>query len=175
MLPNPYELIGEAASGLFAMVAIASTAIFLWVLYHGRKLKMSGVDKGVVSLELCWSGRRANEILDAWRGESLVDTAIANVRWDFLFIPFYAAAIGLYCGWAATRATDFWALILVSLAWSQAVAAVLDVIENLAMLRMLKADVVNSGRLPRIATLCAAIKFCFVFLGLGLALLKTFV
>lgn len=175
MLPNPYELIGEIAPWLFGSISIISASLFLWVSYQGRKLKMTGVVAGIVSLELCWSKDRASQILDAWRGERLINVAITNIGWDFLFIPFYAGAIGLYCGWAATHATEFWALILVSLAWSQVAAATLDVVENLAMLRMLKANVVDSEKLPRTATICAAIKFLFVFLGLGSALLKTFV
>ena len=68
----------------------------------------------------------------------------------------------MLCGCAATGAGSSWRVVLVSLAWLQCGAAILDVVENICLLQLLEAGTATSSILPLIAGACAAVKFLIV-------------
>lgn len=174
MLPNPHELAGACGPWILGASSVAAILLFLWLSYYGSGLKTPAAPLGIVSFELCWTQDKADRILQGWRGAG-VATAKSNLHWDFLFIPAYSTAIALLCGCAGTGAGASWRVVLVSLAWLQWGAAILDVIENICLLQLLKTGTANSPMLPIIASICAAVKFLIVIPGLGLGLLWVFI
>ncbi|MEQ9411258.1 MAG: hypothetical protein RIK87_26325 [Fuerstiella sp.] len=174
-MPNPYTRLGNRAGLITAFAMIGSLIMFGWLTYHGAPLKpgTSAPFCGILALELSFSKDRTNSVLMNWKkplpGDpttTLTTLAIHDIYWDFLFIAFYASAIALLCGRAATRHTGGWAAILLILAWAQPLAAVLDIIENWGMLIMLRDGSVDSSQWPFITTISAATKF--VLIGTGL-------
>ena len=94
------------------------------------------------------------------------------LMWDFLFIFIYPAFITAVClvgaryldahGYVGFRVSLFFILLAL-------VAAVLDAVENCALLAVLSDYPV--GALPTVAYLCAKAKFIFVYIAAGYALL----
>ena len=161
MLPNPYELAGAYKRWILGISVITAISLCLWLTYHGSSLKTAEAPCGIVCFELCWTEGKANRILEEWKGVRIA-TAKSDLYWDFLFIPAYSTAIALLCGCAAVRAASRWRVVLVSLAWLQWGAAILDVVENICLLQLLEAGTATSSILPLIAGACAAVKFLIV-------------
>jgi hypothetical protein len=96
----------------------------------------------------------------------------AALMWDFLFIFIYPALIAAVClvgaryldarGYVGLRVSLFFILLAL-------VAAVLDAVENCALLAVL-ADY-ESGLLPAVAALCAKAKFALAIMAAAYALL----
>jgi len=137
----------------------------------------------ILSLELAHSGWNAAGLVGRWSEEGLVSAAIGAVYWDFLFIFFYAALIGLSCAMVSARlrrelAGRFWPAVGDGLSWGLLAAAFLDCWENRSMLPML----VDLPLAPRpawepfayMAWRCATLKFGLIafgasYVGLGVA------
>jgi hypothetical protein len=126
----------------------------------------------MMAMELAGSVAKAELILTEWQQATRLDRRRLDdqlrkaILYDFAFIPLYASALGLACLAVAAAAREgelSWRLARI-LAWSQLVAAALDVLENLALWRM------TSGRLespwPCVARLCALPKFVIVIAGI---------
>lgn len=173
MLPNPYELVGTYGPWIFGVSGIAAFLLWLWLMSHGSRLKTSEAPLGIVSFELCWTDGKANRILEEWEGERTA-TAVSDLYWDFLFIPAYSTAIAFLCGYAATDVGASWRVVLIWLAWLQCVALVLDTIENICLLQLLKAGAATSSPLPFVASACATMKFLIVLSGLGFGIVMVF-
>jgi len=93
--------------------------------------------------------------------------AALSLSLDFLFLIVYAFFISLSCIRIATALKGVHSIIFnvaVVLAWAQFIAAILDAIENLALIHLL----LNSSRkwLPGLARWCAIVKFSIVGTGL---------
>jgi hypothetical protein len=94
-----------------------------------------------------------------------------NLGFDFLFIVAYPAAIGLGCVWVARALAQriaFLAAIGVVLAWAQWLAALLDCVENYALIQILLGA--QQEVLPVIAAWCAVPKFAIVGVGIAYVL-----
>ena len=175
-MTNPYEMLGEHR-GVLAWIAVAiSTIMFCWLTYHGRELS-EHVDSGILALEFASNQTDANEVLDDLNvpskhsNRTLREVAIANVRWDYLFIVAYVAAIAVVCGFAAKETDGTWSVVLITLAWLQVAAGGLDVVENLCMTSMLQAGSVASSTIPLVTSLCAKVKFFIALTGAGFGIL----
>jgi hypothetical protein len=169
-----------------------------------------GKTPGVFDLEVPGTARRAWYVISTYEGILMhqgtgrrpwemfnpsiqgggARRAYDNVRLDFAFIPCYAIALWLGCGWAASRyreAGQVGAARLGDLASIlQPLAAVCDAIENIGILKML--GVFHSGvtalardpnlpirpeRMdpwPMITTLAAGVKWPLVALGVAVFL-----
>ncbi len=114
---------------------------------------------GVISFELAKDSETAKNILDNW-GEDTVNVAKYQTWMDFLFILAYVAALSFICFWVAEGNKGILSLAGLTIGWILPVAGLFDVIENIALLRML-----NSGAddLPaRIAFWMALPKFTII-------------
>ena len=93
--------------------------------------------------------------------------AAVSLGLDFLYLVLYSNAIGLGCVLVATalaeRASPL-ALIGIVLAWAQYGAALLDVIENCALIQLLTGD--ERAVWPVLAHWSALLKFALVVVGL---------
>ncbi len=180
-MSNPCLKLGAWRGICTGLAILASVTMFAVMGYHGAPLKeptatqsQSLTPRGIVELELCWSAKRANEVLGSWKLQSsfrdskvwLLDVAIEDTWLDFGFIVIYATAATLFCGYAATRPKyHLQRSTLIMLAWAQLAAGCLDVIENIGMLIMLYNGNVTSDLLPVVTTICAGTKFVMIVVG----------
>ena len=103
----------------------------------------------IISFELAKTEETAGKIIEAWggAGKSLAKKEIIT---DFGFIVCYVALLGLICFWVADAQKGRWVSpVWLALGWSMLIAGLLDVIENIALLRMLDAGA--SGLLAGLA------------------------
>lgn len=120
----------------------------------------------IVGMEFLWSSRRAREVLRAW-GELGRAAARRSLWWDFPFVVAYAVGgtvvAGTIAGHAAVRGWDEWRFVAELCGYAVALAAALDVVENLALLLLLQRDGGqeddNMLNLALLASLAAALKW----------------
>lgn len=139
-------------------------------VYAGGKPKLGNSDTGtenVGALELAGSSTRAKEVITNWDEKGLKGVAISAVHWDYAFLFAYSTALALACLVASKvyesasqrlAAAGFW------IALAQWAAALLDAVENVALLRMLRGDA--SDFWAGLARACAIPKFALIALAL---------
>src|SRR6185503_7274552 len=148
--------------GLVRMLAARAPAV-------PKGLRTTDTPRGIVDLELAASRARADRIMDAW-GPSRWRSAVVSLYWDFPFILIYAnvLAIAVVCSAISWRSTTLGWLATAGfvIAWLQWVAGALDVVEDVLLLRMLnqreRQERNKSVWVPRVATICAAMKFALI-------------
>jgi len=135
-------LFAHARTPAFRLIALIATLAMACILsIQGAPLKNQHAPRGVVSLELAWTGKNAREVVDSWKADRLKRAAYRQVLLDFIFIAGYTAlliATALSCQ-RATNATG-----LTFLAWTAGLAAygalaagIFDCLENIGLLGML--------------------------------------
>jgi len=164
---HPFESIPAGKRRpLFALLLIL-TLIVMGVLQSvDGSLRSEVAPQGIVSFELAGDVAAAREILDSWGSQARVRAGF-SLGFDFLFLALYSTTIACACAWisAALRGSVRpLALLGLLLAWGQWLAALLDAIENTALLITLLD--VPAPPWPQIAYWCAIVKFTLVLLGL---------
>jgi len=139
-----------------------------------RPLRTAAAPQGIVSFELAGDGARAGEILASWDEGARVSAGL-SLGMDYLFLLAYSLSIGLGCvllaGLPVNSGTGL-AVLAGPLAWAQIIAALLDAVENAALIRILQAagQAAGQGADPSswaaLARGCAVPKFVLVLLGL---------
>lgn len=169
---HPWSWIPARVQLRVFLAALALTALVMAALQLlGKPLITVAAPSGIVSYELAGTLPAAQAILGSWNTRAQLFAGV-NLGLDYLFMPAYATCIGLGCVLAARRfAVESTARrVGLALAWGLALAALLDVLENVALLRLLLAT--QPGAVwPAVARLAALIKFALVVLGIGYALL----
>lgn len=163
---------------LGAGVALATTTVMSAALMRGpvRTMKSaSGV--GIVPFELAGTDQRAREILAGWGGDG-VAAARRSLHLDFPFLVGYAGLGALLAASSAGPVGDAgWAWLTpvgCGAAAGAVLAGVLDAIENLALLRAIRASRdpdADLGSEARLARRAARTKFGLVYLVAGWLLL----
>jgi hypothetical protein len=127
--------------------------------------------QGIISFELAGSSERAAQILASWSENTRLRAAF-GLGFDYLFMLAYSTTLSLACVMAGGVLRDR-ALPLASLgiplAWGQWLAALFDAIENVALTAILFNQPIDPW--PRLAQICASLKFVLIFLGLVYAFL----
>lgn len=147
---------------LAVFVSLCVVAFTLMIVMWAKKVE----PQGIIPLELAGNVPAAQHIVSEWDMSSQRNP-LFNVRLDFLFLIAYSSTIGLACVWTAeTISTDVGIVrsVGIGLAWGQWLAALLDVIENIALLFMLRVSVTNP--FPTVALWCAVPKFELIAAGL---------
>lgn len=169
---HPLEQIVASRRQRVFWVLVALTLLVEAVfLLTASPLTTEAAPAGIVSFELAATTPVVESILASWDAVARERAAFIQGL-DFLFIPLYAAAIGMGCMMAADtfpRKKLKFAAVGRWLAWGLIVAGLLDVIENISLLVML--FVAPSQPWALIAAACAVPKFTLVLLGLMYALL----
>jgi len=156
--------------GWFALIFLA---LFLTVILQivGGPLATGAAPAGIVSFEFAGNLEQVEKILTSWDQEARLHAAL-SLGLDYLYLVVYALAIGATC----LKAAAFWrgkrtglARLGFWLGWSQGVAALLDAIENLALIRLLFGA--TTPFWPPLAQICATVKFLLVLSGLVYVLL----
>jgi len=142
--------------------------ILLMIVFSvtGAPLTTEAAPYGVVSFELAGTVGKAQKILASWDANAQLRAAF-GLGLDFLFMVAYASTIAFGCGMAAqVLRRSGWPLVKWGnwLAWGAILAALLDVIENLALTIFIFGMVASPW--PEIARWCAVFKFALVFIGI---------
>ena len=165
---HPFEALGADKRKPIFLSLTALTLVVMGVLNAtGGPLKTPAAPQGIVSFELAGDGPSAQAILDCWDCQARAHAGF-NLGFDFVFMLLYSSAIGLACVWVACVLPSRYrplAAVGLTLAWGQWLAALLDVVENVALLVILLDSPVAPW--PQVALWCAVPKFALVFLGLG--------
>lgn len=151
---------------LLLVLTIGLMAVLAWTLRGERY--------GIVDLQLAGAVDKARRIIEGWEASGARGGALFNVYLDFLFLAVYSTTIALCCVLASEmfQAHAQWVFVIgVALAWVQWLAALFDVVENAALLKMLHGSVVRDPW-PRIARWSAFGKFGIVIAGLPYVLLS---
>lgn len=141
----------------------------------GKPLKTSTTPNGIVNLELAYNTAKINAVFKAWQintPASKIPAAKTNTWWDFLFIFFYAGLLYLCCRkfHQKYKHTGFFYRTGGLLAKAVLVAAALDVIENMYMLKFLDGNITNAFAIT--CSACAIIKFTLLIMALGYILIS---
>lgn len=118
----------------------------------------------IVDFEFAGTKSKTTDILDAWTPMDRIHAGF-SLGFDYLYMPIYSTTIALACVWAATMfRSGGWRSIGLMLAWGLWLAAMLDAIENLALISNLFGTPIDP--FPALAAVCAALKFGLILLGL---------
>jgi hypothetical protein len=124
--------------------------------------------ESIVDFELAGSVDRAEEILETWRAEGVVDDAKAIQIFDLVYPLIYAAALAGGCiaaagAWVRAARPRIAALGVV-MAWVAFAAAGFDYIENLGLGISLWDEPATPW--PQVAFVAAVLKFTAIYLSL---------
>lgn len=149
------------------LIALIVAALCMLVLRRiDVPLRTSAAPQGIVSFEFAGNSATAQRILATWDAPARVYAAF-SLGFDYLFMPAYASALALACQLARepwrvrSRRLGQWGA---GLALAQFGAALFDGVENLGLWRVLTGAAGDAW--PRLAAICAAIKFVLIVLGL---------
>ena len=152
----------------FFFFTFAAISIMVLLNIVGVPLITDRSPTGIVSFEMAGDLANAQAMVASW-GENGRIAAGISLGADYLFMPVYAAAIGLGCILVAGQfGPGNGQRLGYILAWAQGAAALLDGVENVALIQILLGN--TNLNWPPVAYWCAFIKFVFIALGLLYAL-----
>jgi hypothetical protein len=154
----------------FVLFLILTLIVIIGMQGVSGPLKTAAAPSGIISYELAGDVPTAQAIFDSWDARVRVRVGL-NLGLDYLFLALYSTTIACACAWIAgalRKRVRPLASIGLLLAWGQWLAALLDAVENGALLTMLLN--VPEQPWPSVAWWCAVLKFALVLLGLFFAL-----
>ena len=163
----PFEWLSESGQKrVFVAWVVLTLVVMASLQVLGGPLKTEVAPMGIISFEFAGEISEAQSILESWGPQGRVYAGL-NLGLDYLFLVAYASAIGLGCvlvsrRWAKQVAYVAW--VGIGLSWGLWLAALLDAVENYALIRLLLG---SAGELwPVLAQWCAVLKFLLVGAGL---------
>jgi hypothetical protein len=166
MIRHPLASIPKKSRPAPILVLLALTvALSAVLLITGEPLRTEVAPAGILSYEFAGSTTRAVEILDSW-DEGAKSAAGFNLGLDYLYLLAYSTTIALAILWLTTGLEPGSPVLAAALllAWGQWLAALLDALENVALVKMLLSAPADPW--PAVAFICASIKFLLIALGL---------
>lgn len=164
---HPFEVVTpEKRKRIFWLTLAASLVLLLVFNTTGAPLITSAAPMGIVSFELAGAPERAQAMLNAWDMSARLIAAF-GLGIDYLFMVTYSMSIsmaGLMAAEALRRCNWPLAQLGGPLAWGQLLAALLDAVENVALMVILLGGATSPW--SWIAYWCASVKFILIFLGL---------
>ncbi|MFC2023842.1 hypothetical protein ACFLT5_03815 [Chloroflexota bacterium] len=165
---HPFNwILEEAQNWVFASWSVLALVVMAALQVLGAPLQNPIAPLGIVSFEFAGTLARVQEILASWSTTGQIYAGL-NLGLDYLFLVSYGAAIGLGCVLVARNLPQRLGRLRslgIVLAWGLIAAALLDVLENYALIRLLLGA--QSEQWPALAFWCAVPKFLLV--GAGLA------
>ena len=175
-LRHPFEWLtpsGQIRAFIFFFILSLLTMVSLQVT--GAHLITEVSPSGILSFEFAGDLSAARNMVNSWGQTGRVYAGL-NLGLDYLFLMAYAGAIGLGCVLVArshSPKTTFSANLGILIAWAQLGAALLDGIENYALIRVLFGT--EMAVWPVVARWCALPKFAIVGAGLIYVMIGTVV
>ncbi|CAB1057756.1 hypothetical protein D1BOALGB6SA_2511 [Olavius sp. associated proteobacterium Delta 1] len=173
-MPDPYKRLSDSAQRSALLIFFLLTVTLLTGMHAlDQSLITDAAPSGIVSFELAGNIQQAKQILEEW-GPKGRGYAALSLGLDYLFLIVYALFLSLACILVARHLAPriaFLAMGGVVLGWGQFFAALLDAIENLALINIILDS--QRGIWPIIARWCAIVKFGIVGAGLVYILIGT--
>jgi hypothetical protein len=164
---HPFDFIPPGWCPRFFWPLLGLTFLLIIVFgITGAPLTTEAAPYGVVSFELAGTVRKAEQILASWDMD-VRQRATFSLGLDFLFIAVYASTIAFGCGMAALiLQRSGWPLARWGnpLSWAVILAAMLDIVENIALYIVIFGFVTSPW--PEIARWCALLKFALIFIAI---------
>jgi hypothetical protein len=175
-LRHPFECLTPSGQ-IRAFIFFFSLSILVMVSLQvtGAHLKTQVSPSGILSFEFAGELSAAQNMVNSWGQTGRVYAGL-NLGLDYLFLLAYACAIGLGCVLVArslSPRTTFLANLGIFIAWAQLGAALLDGVENYALIRVLIGT--EMAVWPAVARWCALPKFSIVGAGLIYVMIGTIV
>jgi len=156
--------LAAAATPGFRVIALIVTIVMGAILSNQGNLLRNQHANGVLSLELTWTGTRAQEVVNSWKADRLKRTAYWQVWLDFIFIAGYASllvAMALVAQRGANAAGLTCLAYFAGLGVYGAIAAgILDCLENFGMLVMLSGCI--NTPIALITSICSLAKWVLI-------------
>lgn len=152
-----------------ALLGVIAAAVAMQIALTLLDAPLRASDEGgTVAFEVAGSPERAQEILDAWQAEGVVENAAFINGLDFIYPLLYAAAIAGACVAAAgafrRRGRERLALAGIAIAWAATTAAAFDWVEDIALAVILLDGPASPW--PQVALAAAIPKFAGTGAGL---------
>lgn len=166
MLAHPFGWLPTARQKqAFWALLVPTLLVMAALLAAGTPLKTAAAPRGMMSYEFAGTAANAQCMIGSWNHRAQLCAAL-GLGLDYLFLVLYAASIALGCVLVAQRLSRrrFLTAAGVLLAWGQIGAALLDAIENYALIRFLLFGA-ESELWPAVAFWCATLKFALVVPG----------
>jgi hypothetical protein len=171
-LRYPFEFLTlRAQKWAFGVFFVLSLILMVSLQVLGTPLITAAAPLGIVSFELAGDLELARNMIASWGPEGQVYAGL-NLGLDYLFMVAYAGAIALGCMLVAQSLAERvppLASLGAVLAWGQVGAALLDALENYALINILLGSEQEIWAL--IARWSALPKFAIVFCGIVYVLL----
>jgi hypothetical protein len=157
--------------GIF--IAVTVLALLPFILgFFVKPLHEDEHGESIIDFERAGSVDRANEILEKWRAEGVLDEAKAIQIFDLVYPLIYAAALagGCLAAAGAWRRAGRVRMVKagIAMAWLALAAAGLDYIENLGLGISLWDEPASPW--PQVSRLAAELKFAAIYITLAYAL-----
>ena len=149
----------------FIALLMITLVVMLTLQVLAAPLQTGAAPLGIVSFELAGSMPVSQSILESWGSGGQLYAGL-NLGLDYLFLVAYAGAIGLGCALLAQSLSErmrFLSTTGAGLAWAMIAAALLDAMENYALIRVLLGS--QQELWPAVARWCAIPKFLIVAAG----------
>lgn len=153
---------------LFLSLLGLTLILFAFFRRLDTPLRTPAAPNGIVSFELAGDIKPAADILASWNAHSQLFAAF-GLGLDYLFMPAYALTLSLGILLAAGRHSGTFAKIGAWLGWGALAAALFDAVENFSLWQLMLGDF--QALWPRLAAICATVKFSLLLLGLIYALI----
>lgn len=163
---HPYAAIDHQMQVRILIATCVMTTVLMFCLITlDKALRTKTAPQGIISFELIHSPEQAATILAEWGPRGRVVAGI-SLGLDFLFLVVYGNCLALACSLIADQIrprSNRLANVGAVLAWGMLLAALLDAIEDFALIEVL----LGSATSPWIQMACwsAVIKFCLLALG----------
>ena len=164
---HPFTWISESAQKtVFVYIFIFTIIVIVGMQVLGGPLITEEAPGGILSFEFAGDVKTAQVMMESWGDEGQIYAGL-NLGFDYLFMMAYASAIGLGCVLVARGLAErgkFLSGLGAYLAWAMFLAALLDAVENYALIKVLLGSMEETW--PAVAKYCAGPKFAIVGVGL---------
>lgn len=166
-LKHPYELLTISGQRrTFILLLILTLTVLAALNCFDTHLKTNAAPNGILSYEFAGDLPAAQSMIKSWGKQGQIYAGL-SLGLDYLFLIVYAGAIGLGCVLLSEKLSEKFAFARIAgavLAWGLIIAALLDALENYALIKILLGS--TEGFWLTIAWFCAAPKFILVGFGL---------
>jgi len=175
-LRHPFEWLTPSGQiRAFIFFFILSLLVMVSLQVTGAHLITPVSPSGILSFEFAGELSAARDMVNSWGQTGRVYAGL-NLGLDYLFLMVYACAIGLGCVLIArnhSTRTTFLINLGIFIAWAQFGAALLDCVENYALIQVLIGT--ELAVWPVVARWCAVPKFSIIGAGLLYVIIGTIV
>lgn len=162
---HPFEWLPESAHKTAFWILFAVTVVVLgFMQIVSVPLITDAAPQGILSFEFAGDLLNAEKIIGSW-GEQERIYAGLGLGLDYLFLVLYSNTIALGCILAVRgMSAELFVKAGAAIAWAQFAAALLDCMENFALIKLLLGS--GDGVWPRLAFWCAGPKFFIAGAGI---------